>query len=139
MKRNSFSGKQPSIMIAMFIIILVVVGFLISSATSCRAVAQTPTVTSSPKSPSSPQSASASAKSLSTVPQPAAIPSQGVTATMDDDNSLIFHIQGSVKAPGKVTVQYWSQRDRPVHHRAGIHRRHHLLGGSHAVAAVNSI
>jgi hypothetical protein len=31
-----------------------------------------------------------------------------ITARMDDDNSLIFHIQGSVQGSGKVTVEYWS-------------------------------
>ena len=34
---------------------------------------------------------------------------QNITATIDTNNSLIFHIQGSVKTPGEVTVQYWSQ------------------------------
>jgi len=36
-----------------------------------------------------------------------------ITATMDSNNSLIFHIQGSVKTPGQVTVQYWSQGETP--------------------------
>ena len=35
--------------------------------------------------------------------------SHGFSATMDDDNSLIFHIQGPVSSQGNVTVQYWSQ------------------------------
>ena len=34
---------------------------------------------------------------------------QKITATVDGSNGLIFHIHGSVKAPGEVTVQYWSQ------------------------------
>jgi hypothetical protein len=33
---------------------------------------------------------------------------------MDNNNSLIFHIQGSVKTPGEVTVQYWSQGIGPL-------------------------
>lgn len=36
-------------------------------------------------------------------------PSQNITATVDNNNSLVVHIQGSVKASGEVTVQYWSQ------------------------------
>ena len=36
-------------------------------------------------------------------------PPQNITATVDNNNSLIVHIQGSVKASGEVTVQYWSQ------------------------------
>ncbi len=36
-----------------------------------------------------------------------------VTATMDDSNSLIFHIQGSVQAAGNVTVKYWSNGTGP--------------------------
>jgi hypothetical protein len=40
-------------------------------------------------------------------------PSPIATATMDVKNSLIFHIQGSVTAPGQVMVQYWSQGTGP--------------------------
>jgi hypothetical protein len=36
-------------------------------------------------------------------------PPQNIAAAVDVNNSLIVHIQGSVKAPGEVTVQYWSQ------------------------------
>ena len=32
-----------------------------------------------------------------------------ITANIDKTNNLIVHIQGSVKSPGRVTVQYWSQ------------------------------
>ena len=38
---------------------------------------------------------------------------KNITAIMDDDNSLIFHIQGSVTTPGNVIVQYWSSGDGP--------------------------
>jgi hypothetical protein len=43
---------------------------------------------------------------------PAAAPH--ITATMDDNNSLIFHIQGSVRTAGKVIVRYWSQGTGPL-------------------------
>jgi hypothetical protein len=36
-----------------------------------------------------------------------------VTATMDDFNSLIFHIRGSIKTAGEITVQYWSEGTGP--------------------------
>ena len=36
-----------------------------------------------------------------------------ITAMMDDGNSLIFHIQGTVAGAGKVVVQYWSTGDGP--------------------------
>ena len=39
---------------------------------------------------------------------------QNITATMDNKNSLIFNIQGPVKAPGEVTVKYWSQGIDPL-------------------------
>jgi hypothetical protein len=39
---------------------------------------------------------------------------QNITATIDNNNSLIFHIQGSAKTPGVVTVQYWSQGVGPL-------------------------
>ena len=76
--------------------------FLISLATSCNSTTQTPTS-------SSPQQALPAIQSLSTTPQPFMAPGKDITATMDDDNSLIYHIQGSVQAPGKVTVRYWSE------------------------------
>jgi len=34
---------------------------------------------------------------------------QNITAIVDNNNTLIVHIQGSVRSPGEVTVQYWSQ------------------------------
>jgi hypothetical protein len=37
-----------------------------------------------------------------------------ITARMDDNNSLIFHIQGSVEGSGKVTVEYWSDGISPL-------------------------
>jgi hypothetical protein len=37
-----------------------------------------------------------------------------VSATMDADNSLIFHIQGSAEGHGKVTVEYWSSETGPL-------------------------
>ena len=36
-----------------------------------------------------------------------------ITAAVDDSNSLIFHIQGTVKTPGEVTVRYWSRESGP--------------------------
>jgi hypothetical protein len=37
-----------------------------------------------------------------------------ITATMDDSNSLIFHIKGSVGTPGNVTVEYWNDGLQPL-------------------------
>lgn len=55
------------------------------------------------------------ATSWNQAPLPTISPSspQYVTATMDDANSLIFHIRGSVTAPGKVVVEYWSEGTGP--------------------------
>jgi hypothetical protein len=39
---------------------------------------------------------------------------QNIAATIDNNNSLIFHIHGSAKTPGVVTVQYWSQGVSPL-------------------------
>ncbi len=43
----------------------------------------------------------------------AAVAAPHVTVTMDDDNSLIMHLEGSVKAPGRVMIQYWSTGNGP--------------------------
>jgi hypothetical protein len=40
-------------------------------------------------------------------------PPLNVTAMIDDNNSLICHIYGSIKAPGQITVKYWRQDTVP--------------------------
>jgi hypothetical protein len=87
------------------VVILLTAIFLISTATSCNIPAQAPSPTSTqPPSP---------APQTTTAPQTSTAPRKNITAIMDDDNSLIFYIQGSVSGPGKVIVQYWSQDTGP--------------------------
>jgi hypothetical protein len=80
MKSILYNKKRPYTLIAIATVVVFMSSLMISLFLSQRGAAQTPAVS----------------------------PSPAITARMDDDNSLIFHIQGSVEAPGNVMVEYSS-------------------------------
>jgi hypothetical protein len=105
MKQSVFRKKKLFVLIAAGMLILFITGCSVPKATSQGAITQIPS--------------SQSAINLTPLSQEVTAPTQSgpalqnITATMDANNSLIFHIQGSVKVPGQVTVQYWSAGTGP--------------------------
>jgi hypothetical protein len=94
---------RPSLFSNKGLYFLIAAGLLIAVMAGCSAL-KAKSHTGTPQTPSS---------QSNTAPTPSSTSPQVITATMDQNNSLIFHIQGSVRAPGKVTVQYWSQGTDP--------------------------
>jgi hypothetical protein len=110
MKQSIFGKKGLSVLIAAGIIVLFLAGCATPRATSPNAITQTPfSPNRTSQAALSPTATSQTALSRDAAALASPSPSPlGITATMDATNSLIFHIQGSVSAPGEVTIEYWS-------------------------------
>ena len=109
MKRIQIINKRPPMIVTAAILALLMAIILIPTTTSCTSSKQTLTPTSPQPSSAILQPSSTPPRTPAPVAQPYMAPGKKITATMDDFNSLIFHIQGSVPSPGNVIVQYGSQ------------------------------
>jgi hypothetical protein len=106
---------QAAWAIATLILIVLLAGCSTRQAASQVGTAQTPSSQNgTTQTPASQFGTAQTPVSLIGTAQTApAISSQNISASIDENNSLICHIQGSVDTPGKVTVQYWSEKTGP--------------------------